>query len=146
MEPIDWSEAEDATFKALPKTISDAEAGDPNAKRRLLDIFCAMVDAGQAPYPVLLAYVSRRFSQALGSQNAALEVGKVLLGGPSQRRRLLERDERDEALALAVHDLIVSGIPKQVAVEKVADEYGFTDGVVDHAWRRFKGSDLLKPI
>jgi hypothetical protein len=59
MDPIDWDQAEDATAKALPKYIRQAEAGDFYADRRLRDIFSALVDSGRSPYPALLEYLSK---------------------------------------------------------------------------------------
>lgn len=146
MEPTDWSRADDATLKALPATIARAEAGDPDAKQRLLDIFRAMVDSGRTPYPELLKYLSRHFSEALRSKAPAKVLGKALLGGPAHRRRLPEHDERDEALALAVRELIDAGSAELDAIHSVAERYGFTEGVVSHAWRRFKDSAVLTPL
>lgn len=145
MTHMDWNEAEDATLKALPKTIVDAEAGDRNAKARLLEIFCAMVDSGSTPYPALLAYVSRHFKEALDSKGGKDVLARALLGGPGHRLRPPERDERDQGLALAVQELTKVGHAELAAIQEVAEHYGYTEKVVDHAWRRYKNSSLLNP-
>jgi len=138
MEPINWHEAEDATLKALPKTIAEAEAGDPNAKRRLLDIFCAMVDANETPYPELLSYLSRQISAALIGGYATKELGKTLLGGPAHRRAAPETAFIHETVAWRVAELRASGMSREDAVSQTAEdlqELGLDDDAVLRAYK-----------
>lgn len=147
MEPIEWDKAEDATLRALPNTIKAAEDKknpDPNAKRRLLEIFCWQVNTGKIPYPELMNYLSRQFGEALESEEAAPTIAKLLLGGPAHRSPNPEKEMLDEALAVEVNRLVMQGKTELECFSRIADEFNVTEDVVSHAWRKYKQSPALK--
>lgn len=146
MSEKEWDKAEDATLKALPNTIRAAEDkknSNPNAKRRLLEIFCAQVDAGKTPYAELLKYLSRQFGEALQSELAAPALAKSLLGGPPNRPPNPEKDMLDEALAVEVHKLVRQGKTELECFFQIAEEFDVTEDVVSHAWRKYKKSKAI---
>jgi len=134
-----WDEAEDVTAKYLPDLIKKANDGNAHAKRRLLDIFCAMVDASKTPYPELLGYLSQHISEALNGKDAALKLGKALLGGPANRLASPETEFIHEVVAWEVAELRSRGMLREDAVSKVVDdlwELGLDDDAILKAYKK----------
>lgn len=129
-DDIDWETAEDVTAKALPSLIERADKGDVNAKRRLLEIFNAQVDANQTPYSDLLQYLARCFESALESPTAAKTLGQSLLGSPAHRPPSPKTKSRNEAIVLEVALLRAKNISRDAAVEQVAGNYSLNTETV----------------
>lgn len=145
---VDWTQAEDVTAKYLPKTIELATKGDPVAKRRLLEIFCAMVDAGETPYRTLLEYLSSAISQALGEKDKVRAIGKALVGAAGRGRQMNpETQFRHWHAAWSVAEFRAGGMSLVDAVSAAADELqglGLDDDAILTAYKAYNTDERFR--
>jgi hypothetical protein len=136
----------DITPDAPKWLVARARGGNRDAALRILELFSYAVAKGETPCIDILAYLAECFDKIVDAADSNKATAAALnLTRPRHRMRDKGRDERDEALAIAVHDLILQGKTVDAAVIEVSEVHKkFTEDTVRHAWRMFKDSPLIQ--
>ena len=126
-----------------------ALSGDRHAALRILELFALAVRGGRRPRAEYQRFVADGIWRILEAEDGKPKGFADLVAAALCIQKTAHRETdrygalRDEVLALAIAERLKpeEGLPKprlEHAKSDVAEEYGVSFGVVDHAWRKSK--------
>lgn len=125
---------EQGSRKNIIQALIQADNGDQDAIKSLMEFYCEAVERDSVPDRAVLAYFASAFREILEDT----EIGKPLQFPRKQGRPGGDNEERDFLIAMTVVVLMQDGKTKDEAHESVSEVWIVSESTVNRAWLAWK--------